>query len=153
MSLAMDKNEILNWLRETDAERLKNLWQRADETRRRHVGDAVHLRGLVEVSNYCARQCAYCGLRAGNRNLARYRMQADEIFEAAQQAVKFGYGTVVLQGGEDYGITEEWMSGVIRRSQPGSARAGRPWSGNSKKRRLSRSAAMTSSPMGEGICS
>ena len=115
MSLAMDKNEILNWLRETDAERLKNLWQRADETRRRHVGDAVHLRGLVEVSNYCARQCAYCGLRAGNRNLARYRMQADEIFEAAQQAVKFGYGTVVLQAGEDYGITKEWMAEVVRR--------------------------------------
>ena len=45
MSLAMDKKEILNWLRETDAERLENLWQRADETRRAHVGDAVHLRG------------------------------------------------------------------------------------------------------------
>ncbi len=33
---------------------------------------------------------------------ARYRMLAEEIVEAAQQAVKFGYGTVVLQGGEDY---------------------------------------------------
>jgi biotin synthase len=111
----MGKKEILNWLRETDAERLKNLWQRADETRRAHVGDAVHLRGLVEVSNFCARQCMYCGLRAGNVNLARYRMLADEIVEAAQQAVKFGYGTVVLQGGEDYGITTSWMTDIIRR--------------------------------------
>ena len=110
-----DKNEIRAWLRETDPQRLEELWRRANEIRRAHVGDAVHLRGLVEISNFCARQCMYCGLRAGNVNLARYRMQADEIFEAAQQAVKFGYGTVVLQGGEDYSITTSWMADVIRR--------------------------------------
>jgi biotin synthase len=111
----LTKNEILGWLRETDPQRLEELWRRADETRRTHVGDAVHLRGLVEISNFCARQCMYCGLRAGNVNLARYRMLADEIFQAAQQAVKFGYGTVVLQGGEDYGITTSWMTDIIRR--------------------------------------
>ena len=95
-------------------ERLAELWQRADATRRRHVGDAVHLRGLVEISNHCARQCAYCGLRAGNENLVRYRMLADEIIESAQQAVNFGYGTVVLQGGEDYGISTEWLAKIVR---------------------------------------
>jgi biotin synthase len=42
-------------------------------------------------------------------------MLAEEIFAAALQAVKFGYGTVVLQGGEDYGITTDWMVAVIRR--------------------------------------
>ncbi len=115
MSATMEKTEILGWLREENPERLKELWRRADETRRCHVGDAVHLRGLMEISNYCARQCAYCGLRVGNTNLARYRMDADEILEAAQQAVKFGYGTVVLQGGEDYGITTQWLAEVVRR--------------------------------------
>jgi biotin synthase len=115
MNTTPDKTEILNWLRETNAERLAELWRRADETRRQHVGDAVHLRGLVEISNFCARQCAYCGLRMGNENLVRYRMLADETFAAAQQAVKFGYGTVVLQAGEDYGITTEWLAEVVRR--------------------------------------
>ena len=42
-------------------------------------------------------------------------MLADEIVEAAQQAMKFGYGTVVLQAGEDYGITAEWLAEIIRR--------------------------------------
>jgi biotin synthase len=115
MNQTPDKTEILGWLRETNPERLAELWRRADGTRRQHVGDAVHLRGLVEISNHCARQCAYCGLRAGNENLARYRMLADEIFESAQQAVKFGYGTVVLQAGEDYGIAAEWLAEIIRR--------------------------------------
>ena len=41
-------------------------------------------------------------------------MLADEIIEAAQQAVKFGYGTVVLQAGEDYGITTEWLAEIVR---------------------------------------
>ena len=113
--MTLAKTEIISWLRETNAERLKELWRRADETRRSHVGDAVYLRGLVEISNFCSRQCAYCGLRVGNTSLARYRMNADEIVAAAQQAMKFGYGTVVLQGGEDYGITTEWMTEVIRR--------------------------------------
>ena len=115
MTATMDKAEILGWLRETNTDRLAELWRRADETRRQHVGDAVHLRGLVEISNFCSRQCFYCGLRAGNENLVRYRMLADEVFTAAQQAVKFGYGTVVLQAGEDYGIAAEGLAEVIRR--------------------------------------
>jgi biotin synthase len=114
MNSTLDKAEILGWLRESEATRLAELWRAADETRRSRVGNAVHLRGLVEISNHCVRQCAYCGLRAGNRTLKRYRMNADEIFVAALQAVKFGYGTLVLQAGEDCEITADWMSGVIR---------------------------------------
>lgn len=114
MSATLDKTEILRWLRENDPQRLEELWRRADEVRRANVGDAVHLRGLVEISNYCARQCAYCGLRVGNQALTRYRMTAEEIVEAAQQAVKFGYGTVVLQGGEDFGPSADWLAEVVR---------------------------------------
>jgi biotin synthase len=115
MNREMDKAEILGWLREENAERLGELWRRADETRRRHVGDAVHLRGLVEISSFCARQCAYCGLRAGNSSLTRYRLTAEEIFAAAQQAVKFGYGSTVLQAGEDYHLSAAWLADIVRR--------------------------------------
>jgi len=115
MKTALDRTGILKWLREDDARRLETLWRAADDTRRARVGDAVHLRGLVEISNHCVRQCAYCGLRAGNRPLVRYRMTADEIFAAARLATALGYGTTVLQAGEDYGITADWMAGIVRR--------------------------------------
>jgi biotin synthase len=115
MNPPLDQREILAWLREEDPGRLALLWRRADEARRARVGDAVHLRGLIEISNHCVRQCAYCGLRAGNRALPRYRMEAEEILAAAHEAVKFGYGTTVLQAGEDFRITAEWMAGVVRR--------------------------------------
>lgn len=110
----MDTTNIANWLRESDATRLAELWREADEVRRRFVGDAVHLRGLVEFSNYCVRGCAYCGLRASNQKVARYRLSADDVLSSAQHAASVGYGTVVLQSGEDPKLTSEWLSGVIR---------------------------------------
>jgi biotin synthase len=108
------RESILAWLREEDPARLEALWQQADATRRAHVGDAVHLRGLIEISNHCVRQCGYCGLRAAHRDLERYRMTTGEILECAHQAHRFGYGTVVLQSGEDYGITAGWLADVVR---------------------------------------
>jgi len=111
----MHRREILDWLRVKDERRLDELWCRADEVRRLHVGDEVHLRGLIEFSNHCVRRCAYCGLRAGNRRIERYRMTADEILDCARQAVAYGYGTVVLQSGEDPGTQAAWLADVIRR--------------------------------------
>ena len=111
----LDRAAVLTWLREDDPRRLEELWQAADETRHRHVGDEVHLRGLIELSNYCVRACGYCGLRAANREIERYRMSADEILVCAHKAREYGYGTVVLQSGEDYGIHTDWMAGVVVR--------------------------------------
>jgi len=106
---------MTGWLREDNSARLEELYKLADEVRQRHVGDAVHLRGLVEISNYCVRQCGYCGLRFENRRISRYRMSADEILACAREAVAYGYGTLVLQSGEDYGITRDWLADIVRR--------------------------------------
>lgn len=111
----MTKKEIIYWLKEQDDKRLEELWERADNLRKETVGDEVHLRGLIEFSNYCVRRCAYCGLNVENKELTRYRMSEDEILACAHEAVDYGYGTVVLQAGEDYGVKSEWMARVIRR--------------------------------------
>jgi biotin synthase len=106
---------MVEWLREEDPSRLELLWSRADSVRRQYVGDAVHLRGLIEISNFCVRRCAYCGLRADNATVERYRLSADEIAGCAHRAAALGYGTVVLQSGEDYSIQTAWMVDLIRR--------------------------------------
>ncbi len=111
----LSRDEILAWLRETDPARLERLWRAADQTRHANVGDAVHLRGLIEISNYCVRACGYCGLRAGNREIERYRMSEDEILECAHNARAWGWGTVVMQSGEDYGLKTDWIAGIVRR--------------------------------------
>lgn len=111
----MDKETILSWLKEEDPKRLEKLWQEADKVRARCVGDEVHLRGLIEISNYCINRCYYCGINRDIRTLARYRMTEEEIMAVVREIVKRGYGTVVLQSGEDPGIKRTWMSELIRR--------------------------------------
>ena len=107
-------DEMERWLREEDDRKLEELWEAADRTRREHVGDAVHLRGLIEISNYCVRQCGYCGLRSDHHGLQRYRMTEEEIMACVGRAVEFGYGTVVMQSGEDYAVERDRLSRVIR---------------------------------------
>ena len=109
----MQRAEILRWLRETDPDRLNDLWQLADRARQECVGGEVHLRGLIELSNHCVRLCGYCGLRAGNLGLQRYRMSDDEIMACVRKAVAFGYGTVVLQAGEDPELTCERIARLV----------------------------------------
>ena len=111
----MQRSEILNWLRETDPTRLDDLWRLADQTRQKFVGGEVHLRGLVELSNHCVRLCGYCGLRAGNAGLTRYRLSDEEVLDCARKAVEFGYGTLVLQAGEDPELTCQRVAGLVRR--------------------------------------
>lgn len=110
----IDRAGILAWLRETDPSRLSRLYRRADAVRRERVGDEVHLRGLVEISNHCVRRCAYCGIAATNAALPRYRMTMDEVLACAGTAQRLGYGSVVLQAGEDYGLTRDWVADVVR---------------------------------------
>ena len=109
----LDHGAIVAWLRETDPAALERLWTCADAARARHVGDAVHLRGLVEISNHCVRHCLYCGIRACSPGLARYRMTAGEILTCAREAQGLGYGTLVMQSGEDPGLTRDFIAGVI----------------------------------------
>jgi biotin synthase len=118
VNVTFSSDTILTWLRTDDAAQLEQLWRSADETRHRVVGDAVHLRGLIEVSSHCVRNCAYCGLHAGNRAIERYRLTDAEVMGCVHEAVCYGYGTVVLQSGEDPGLTAarvaEWVARIKR---------------------------------------
>lgn len=107
--------EILRRLTETDPSALAELWKQADEMRQAVVGDEVHLRGLIEISNHCVRRCGYCGLRVSNRALRRYRMDEDDILACARHAQALSYGTVVLQAGEDPGLETHWVTQVVHR--------------------------------------
>lgn len=109
----MDKDEVFHWLT-VDGKNLEELWIRADRIRRDAVGESVHLRGLLEISNHCVRDCHYCGLRAGNQGLRRYRMTEEEILNGAHKAKVLGYGTVVIQAGEDPALSGEWVARLVR---------------------------------------
>ncbi|RPF42639.1 iron-only hydrogenase maturation protein HydE [Thermodesulfitimonas autotrophica] len=96
----LEREEIILLLN-AQGEEMEALCQAADAVRAKYLGRTVHLRAVIEFSNYCVRNCFYCGLRRDNRRLSRYRMTPAEIFTAARRARAEGFRTVVLQAGED----------------------------------------------------
>jgi len=92
-----------------------DLFAAADRVRHEKVGDEIYLRGIIEFSNYCDRNCLYCGLRKGNSKLSRYRMTEDEILTTAKQIKNTGVPTVVLQSGEDSFYSQDIVCRLIER--------------------------------------
>jgi biotin synthase len=110
----LSKQEIVYLLSLTDEFKIKLLFAKADEARKKHCGDEVHLRGIVEFSNHCNQHCLYCGLRLHNNNLTRYRMRKDEILNTARFIFKAGIRTIVLQSGEDSFYDCDDIEAIIR---------------------------------------
>ncbi|MBN2464899.1 [FeFe] hydrogenase H-cluster radical SAM maturase HydE, partial [candidate division WOR-3 bacterium] len=55
-----------------------------------------------------------CGIR-GSRKIERYRMTEEEVMECVRTARRLEYGTVVLQSGEDSGLTADFITSLVRR--------------------------------------
>lgn len=107
----MEFEEIVRWLEGEDD---GALFARADEVRRREWGDGVLVRGIVEVSNYCVRNCFYCGLRREHHALKRFRLSAEDVLQAVERVYADGIRTVVLQSGDDMALTCAWVAELVR---------------------------------------
>jgi biotin synthase len=107
----MQKDEIFYMLKESANG--EALLQEADMVRRLSCGDDVQLRGIIEFSNYCCRNCLYCGLRRDNSRLNRYRMSPADIISLAKNISSLGIRTIVLQSGDDFHYTRFMLCKII----------------------------------------
>ncbi|MEE9543334.1 MAG: radical SAM protein [Thermodesulfobacteriota bacterium] len=90
------------------------LFFEANSVRGEHIKDFICIHGIIEFSNYCSMDCAYCGLSVDNAGVERFRMEPGEIIETAVEAVEVsGYKLLVLQSGEDPFYTDEILSSII----------------------------------------
>ncbi|MFP4472100.1 MAG: [FeFe] hydrogenase H-cluster radical SAM maturase HydE [Bacteroidales bacterium] len=105
---ANTKDDLVRLLSLKGAE-LEELYAHAAAIKREAVGNKVYFRGLLEYSNRCAKNCYYCGVRRGNREIARYTMTDEEVLQAAALADEKQFGSIVLQSGErsDKAFTEK----------------------------------------------
>ena len=76
-------------------------------------GRKVFIRGLIEFTNHCRNNCLYCGIRAGNASLERYRLAPEVILDLVREGYPLGFRTFVLQGGEDFGYTDEDICSIV----------------------------------------
>ncbi len=109
----LSKEEIVFLLSLENSIDIFDLYLRADEVRKQYCGDEVHLRGIIEFSNYCEQDCLYCGLRKSNPELERYRMNLKEIVDTAKTIYSFGIKTIVLQSGEDSNYSRKYVTEII----------------------------------------
>lgn len=112
--VALDREDVLDLLRVEDGSDGEALFQAGDLMRKRTVGDTVDVRACLEFSNYCRKNCLYCGLRRDNKGLARYRMTEEEIMAVAVKVHKAGIRTLILQSGEDPYYTEADICRILR---------------------------------------
>lgn len=84
-----------------EGEEQQALFQAARAARQAAGMDAVKLRGVIELSNYCQKTCDYCAIRPQNKEMIRYRMDADAILAITAEIVAEGITTVFLQSGQD----------------------------------------------------
>ena len=67
----------------------------------------------MEFSNFCVKNCYYCGIYSSNKKVKRYRIPDEEILDVCRDMEKSGQTTVVLQSGEDPFYTKERMGELI----------------------------------------
>lgn len=89
------------------------IFAKARRIREEHYGKEVYTRGIVEFTNVCKNDCLYCGIRASNSNVNRYRLTKEEILECCMVGYELGYRTFVLQGGEDPYYTDDMICEIV----------------------------------------
>ena len=105
----------LTYLLETEGDEKEALFMEADTVRRGFLKDFICIHGIIEFSNYCEKDCTYCGLRSANASIERYRMEPSEIVRLALDAVNNkGYKLLVLQSGDDPFYTPAVMAKIVR---------------------------------------
>lgn len=96
----LDGHDLVQLLSATEDKEKHRIFRRANEVKRQYAGNAVYLRGLIEMSNICRKDCYYCGIRKSNENVQRYTLAQEEIVDKALWAWRRNFGSIVIQSGE-----------------------------------------------------
>ena len=109
----LEKEDIIQLLSLESHDEKHALFSAARVCRDLYCGKKVHLRGIIEFSNYCSQDCNYCGIRKSKGSVERYRLTLEEIMEAAGLIYSSNVKTVVLQSGEDPYYDCDFITSVI----------------------------------------
>jgi len=94
-----EREDIIHLLRAEGADK-NQLFKYASSVKDEYVGNKVYLRGLIEYSNICKKDCYYCGIRCSNKDFRRYEISLEDIQDACNYAIGNKFASIVIQSGE-----------------------------------------------------
>ena len=109
----LNKKELAELIKNNEVKLSDEIKNSALEQKKKYYSNKIFARGLIEFTNICKNNCYYCGIRAQNGNVKRYRLKKEEIMACCDIGNRLGFSTFVLQGGEDLYYTDEIMCDII----------------------------------------
>lgn len=79
----------------------KEVHPQAKDVLIRHKDNQITVSAMLAYNNVCKNNCAYCGMRAGNSGVNRYRIALDDVKRAANHAKSLGLTRLFLISGDD----------------------------------------------------
>ena len=95
----LSKTDIIHLLSSKNEDE-RQLFAFSEKIKLQNIGNKAYLRGLIELSNACEKDCYYCGIRKSNTYVNRYAISEEEVLEAVRFAYEKGFGSVAIQSGE-----------------------------------------------------
>lgn len=110
----LERSELLLILNNFNADISEYLFDKARFVSKKHFGNSIYTRGLIEFTNFCKNNCYYCGISRSNQNADRYRLSMEEILSCCETGYELSFRTFVLQGGEDGYYSEDKVVEIIK---------------------------------------
>ena len=108
------RQEVLEMLNMPEESFRREILPLADAARQAAFGNRIRVMAMMGYTNICKNRCLYCGMRAGNAALPRYRVLPEQVLEMARQAAESGYGRLFLIAGEDPKYPFDQLLRVVR---------------------------------------
>lgn len=109
----LEKDEFIRLLKGFSQEDLQYLHTKSRSVADSFFGRKIYIRGLIEITNHCNKDCYYCGIRRSNLKADHYRLGEEEILSCCEIGYRLGFRTFVLQGGEDLWYSDDKLTDII----------------------------------------
>ena len=111
------RNEVLEVLNMPMDDFWAQVAPAAKEVHRTVNGDKLTATSMMGYTNICKNKCLYCGMRAPNSMVPRYRMEPEKVLEAVKKAQETGFKRLFLIAGEDPGYGFDNLLRIVREAK------------------------------------
>ncbi len=108
------KREVLEILDMPEDAFFAGVVPEAQRVFREKLGGRLRVTSMMGYTNICKNRCLYCGMRAGQTGLERYRIPSEDVIASGRAAADAGFGRIFLIAGEDPGYPFGSLVDIVR---------------------------------------